>query len=142
MRVSPHLRLHNDALSHQAKQGVVPVPKKPVEKKPPRTLKAKPRSKGNRAEREVIDILRAHGYQARRNFQSGGQGGGDILGGPDGFHLEVKHRETTKIWDWITQAEDERRATQTPLVIFRRNGAQWMCCLPFEDILGLIEAAT
>ena len=104
-------------------------------------LRAKPRSKGNRAEREVIDILAEHGYAARRNFQSGGQGGGDIIGGPEGFHLEVKHRERASIWEWLEQADSERRPTETPAVIFRRNRSAWYAAIPLEDLLGLIEAA-
>lgn len=33
MRFSPHLRLHNDALSHQAKKDVVPIPKTDARRK-------------------------------------------------------------------------------------------------------------
>ena len=77
---------------------------RPLSRKKP--LRAKPHSKGNRAEREVIDLLHAAGWtSARRNFQSGGQGGGDILNGPTDYHLEVKHRERAEIWKWLAQAE-------------------------------------
>jgi hypothetical protein len=102
-------------------------------------LRAQPRSKGNRAEREVIDILRAHGWTgARRNFQSGGQGGGDVIGGPDGFNVEVKHRERCSIWEWIAQSEADARPTETGLVVFRRNRSPWYACLPLEELLALI----
>lgn len=102
-------------------------------------LRAQPRSKGNRAEREIIDLLRAHGWTgARRNFQSGGQGGGDILGGPVDFHIEVKHHERCTIWEWLAQADGERRPTDIPLVAFRRNRSGWYAALPLEDLLGLL----
>lgn len=102
-------------------------------------LRAVPRSKGNRAEREIIDLLRAHGWPgARRNFQSGGQGGGDVLGGPQDFHVEVKHRERCAIWEWIDQAAGECRPTETPAVFFRRNRSQWYAAIPLEDLLGLL----
>ena len=102
-------------------------------------LRAKPRSKGNRAEREVIDILKAHGWTgARRNFQSGGQGGGDVIGGPEGCNVEVKHREACRIWDWIAQSEADARPTELPLVVFRRNRSGWYACLPLEELLPLL----
>ncbi len=105
-------------------------------------LKAKPRSKGNRAELEVREILRDHGYtSARRNFQSGGQGGGDLIEAIEGVHLEIKHREKTAIWEWLAQAEGDARPTDTPAVIFRRNRSGWYACIPFEDFLGLLEEA-
>ncbi len=104
-------------------------------------LRAMPRSKGNRAERQVIDMLHALGWKrARRNFQSGGQGGGDIIEGPRDVHLEVKHRERCAIWDWIAQAEAEARPTETPVVVFRRNRSQWMVAVPAEDYFELLKA--
>jgi hypothetical protein len=118
-----------------------PIPKTPKAAKDRKQLRAQPRAKGNRAEREVIDILRARGYAARRNFQSGGQGGGDILGGPEGFHLEVKHRERCSIWEWIAQAEAERSPTQTPLVIHRVNGRNFHAVLPRIDLTSLMVFA-
>src|SRR5215475_2327677 len=90
----------------------VPDPGKPLSEKPPeqKRLRAKPRSKGNRGERDVVSILHARGWtKARRNFQSGGQGGGDIINGPSDVHVEVKHRERAAIWEWIEQAEEEAR---------------------------------
>lgn len=102
-------------------------------------LRAQPRSKGNRAEREVIDILHRFGWRsARRNFQSGGQGGGDIIAGPTDLHLEVKHRERCAIWEWISQAQAEARPTDTPVVIFRRNRSGWYAAVPLEDLLDLV----
>jgi hypothetical protein len=103
-------------------------------------LRAQPRSKGNRAEREVIDMLKARGWTgAYRNFQSGGQGGGDVIGGPPDVHIEVKHRERCSIWEWIQQAEDESRPTDLPVVIFRRNRCDWYACLPADELLALLQ---
>ncbi len=102
-------------------------------------LRAKPRSKGNRAEREVIDLLHRYGWLgARRNFQSGGQGGGDVVNGPADVHLEIKHRERCAIWEWIGQAESERRPTETAVVAFRRNRSGWYAALPLELVLELL----
>lgn len=103
-------------------------------------LRAQPRSKGNRAEREIIDMCHEHGWtSAYRNFQSGGQGGGDILRGPRDVHLEVKHRERCAIWEWIAQAEGERRPTDMAAVIFRRNRSQWYAAIPAEELFALLR---
>ena len=103
-------------------------------------LKAKPRSKGNRAELAVLNILKAFGWTgARRNWMSGGQGGGDIIGGPADVHIEVKHHERCSIWEWIAQAESEARPTDVPCVVFRRNRSGWYACVPFEEYLTLVR---
>lgn len=103
-------------------------------------LRAQPRSKGNRAERAVIDILKAHGWiGAYRNWQSGGQGGGDIIAGPEGVHLEVKHRERAAIWEWIAQAQAEARPTDLPVVAFKRNGSEWYAAVPLDELLALLK---
>lgn len=96
-------------------------------------LRAKPRSKGNRGELAVIDLLGVFGWNARRNWQSGGQGGGDIINGPAGVHLEVKHRERCAIWEWIGQVESEARPTDLPMVVCRRNLMQWWSVMPSDE---------
>jgi hypothetical protein len=103
-------------------------------------LRAQPRSKGNRAEREIIDMLHARGWTgAYRNFQSGGQGGGDVIGGPADVHVEVKHRERAAIWEWIAQADAECRPTDLPVVFFRRNRCGWYAALPADELLALLQ---
>lgn len=105
-------------------------------------LKAKPRSKGNRAELALREVLRDAGYTtARRNFQSGGQGGGDLIDAIPGVHVECKHQETLRLWQWIAQAENEARPTDIPAVIFKRNRSQFYACIPLTDFLGLLEEA-
>lgn len=109
----------------------------PLERRTP--LRAQPRSKGNRAEREIIDIFRKFGWHARRNWQSGGQGGGDILGGPTDVHVEVKHRERCAIWEWLAQAEADARPTDMPVVVFRRNHSKWYATVPLDELLALLR---
>jgi hypothetical protein len=103
-------------------------------------LRAQPRGKGNGGEREVIDMLHARGWtSARRNFQSGGQGGGDIIEGPPDVHLEVKRRERCAIWEWIEQADAECRPTDIPVVVFRRNRSQWYAAIPADELFALLK---
>lgn len=97
-------------------------------------LRAQPRAKGNRAERAIVDMLKHNGWEhARRNWQSGGQGGGDIIGGPADVHVEVKHCEAAKIWEWLAQAEGEARPTDIPVVVCRCNKTPWFAVLPRDE---------
>jgi len=103
-------------------------------------LRAAPRSKGGRGEREVVDLLRANGWTtAQRNWRSGAGGGGDIIGGPPGVHIECKRRERCEIWSWIAQAEAEARPTDLPAVFFRRNRSQWYVAIPADELLALLK---
>jgi hypothetical protein len=96
------------------------------------------RTKGGSAEREIVEILRAHGWDhARRNFRSGADGGGDVLGIP-GVSIEVKRRERCSIWEWLEQCFHDARPTDLPLLVFRRNRSQWYACLPLEELLPLL----
>ena len=96
--------------------------------------------KGAVGEREVAKILRDHGFDARRTAQFCGNTGdaADVIG-LDGFHIEVKRAETTKIWDWIAQAERDHKAGMIPLVVFRKNGEKWKVCMDFEEFLKLLQ---
>jgi hypothetical protein len=109
-----------------------------LERKKP--LRARPKGKGNAGEREVVDLLHAHGWtRAYRNFGSGSQGGGDIIGGPVGLHIEVKRQERCTIWEWIAQAEGDARPTDIPAVVFRRNRCGWYACVPLDELLALLQ---
>ncbi len=103
-------------------------------------LGRKPRARGNRGELEVVNILKAHGYPAYRNFASGGYGGSDVIGLP-GFAIEVKFQDRLNIWAALEQSREAAAPTETPTVVFRRSRSHWFACLPFEDLLGLIEEA-
>lgn len=98
----------------------------------------RPRARGNRGELEIRNLLHAHGWpHARRNFQSGGQGGGDIIDGPADLHVEVKYCETAQPWSWLRQAEGEARPTQIAAVFCRCNHMPWMVILPQHEWVAL-----
>jgi hypothetical protein len=80
-------------------------------------FRAQPRAKGNRGELAVRNLIRDHGWPAtKRNWQSGGQGGGDLVDGPADVHWEVKWCERCELRDWLRQAEGEARPTDIPVV--------------------------
>lgn len=103
-------------------------------------LVSKPKGKGNEGEREVIQLLREHGWGfARRNFASGGQGGADIINGPADTSWEVKRCEQARIWAWLEQAKAAARPTETPVVAFRRSYGDWHVAIPLDEYLSLLR---
>ena len=87
-----------------------------------------PRRKGYRFEREVVEMLRAHGIPARRVPLSGADPNepGDIDLGALGL-AEAKHRESIGgyLWEWLEgrQVLFLRRNRRPPLVVMR--AADW-----------------
>ncbi len=57
----------------------------------------KPRARGNRFEKEVIDFLKVRGHHVYRTLGSGGYGGSDIQGIP-GYGIECKMVEKLNVW--------------------------------------------
>ena len=75
------------------------------------------REKGAAAERELANILKKHGYTARRGQQySGANGDADVVGIP-GVHIECKRVERLNIHDAMQQSVRDARDGEVPVVI-------------------------
>jgi Holliday junction resolvase len=99
------------------------------------------RNKGKRGEREAVELLRSHGFEEARRGQQhrGGPDSPDILGGPPGLHLEVKRTERLDLYASIEQATHDAEISETPVVLHRRNGRQWVAILPAGEFLALFK---
>ena len=98
--------------------------------------KVNSKDKGKLGELEVVNMLKRHGFDARRTAQyCGNTGDAADVQGLDGFHIEVKRCETTKIWDWLEQAERDHKQGDIPIVVFRKSRQRWKVCMDFEDFL-------
>jgi Holliday junction resolvase len=97
------------------------------------------REKGKRGEREIARLLRDMGFDAHRTQQYCGNTGdaADVIG-IEGFHLEVKRCEVTKIHEWIRQSERDC-GEKVPIVLHRRNGEPWYATMPAIDLFQLIK---
>ena len=97
------------------------------------------RQKGAGAEREIVEILKAHGYDVHRTPHSGALEWlkGDICG-LDDFHIEVKRQEKTCIDAWCEQAESQAEG-KTALLFYRRSRQPWRVVLRLDDFLRLLE---
>lgn len=103
---------------------------------------AKSTRKGANGEREVMAIMRDHGYPVERGgTQSFGQR--PDLYGLDGVHLEIKRSERAKIWEWMQQSQKDaqRFGDGVPTVIFRRSRSKWLICMELSDFLTFYQAA-
>jgi len=103
------------------------------------------RDKGKRGEREAAALLRDHGYtEARRTQQYCGRDAdgtaSDVIGIP-GYHIEVKRTERARLYEWMEQAERDRRPEEIPVILHRQNGKRWLAIMPAEMLLDLIRAA-
>lgn len=97
------------------------------------------RRKGATGERELAKYLREHGYNARRGQQySGANGDADVIGLP-GFHIEVKRTERFEVYKALTQAQNDAKMGEIPLVCHRKNRGQWIAVLSMKDLLELID---
>lgn len=95
------------------------------------------RDKGARGERELANILKSYGYEARRGQQFCGlNGDADVVGLP-GVHIEVKRTERFKLYDAMEQAERDAKEDETPVVVTRKNNQGWIVCMRLEDFLKM-----
>ena len=95
------------------------------------------RNKGKVGEREVANILKANGYDAKRGVQyKGGEDSPDVVGLP-GFHIEVKRVEKLHLYPALEQAKRDKAEAEIPLVVHRQNNKEWVAILPFEDLIRL-----
>lgn len=97
------------------------------------------RDKGARGERELANLLKSHGYDARRGQQfCGANGDADVEGLP-GVHMEVKRVERLNIHAAMEQSRRDAREGEAPAVFHRRNGEGWLVTMDLEDWLEMYE---
>lgn len=94
------------------------------------------RNKGARGEREFRDLLREHGFEARRGQQ--------FAGGPDSpdvivnlpVHFEVKRTECFSP-SYLRQAEQDAHPLNQPVVAWKCNFAPWRVFCDAGHYLGM-----
>lgn len=100
------------------------------------------KQKGARFERLLAGLFREHGYSdARRTAQYCGNTGdaSDVVGLP-GIHVEAKHAETMRLYEWIAQAVRDAAANgkgNLPAVFHKKNNAEILVTMRLEDWFNL-----
>ena len=98
------------------------------------------RNKGKRGELEAAkELNRLFGLEARRAQQYCGEAGDADLIGIEGVHVEVKRVERFCLHPSLEQADSDRKAGETPLVLTRQNGKGWVACCYLNDLPKVIE---
>lgn len=96
------------------------------------------RTKGKVGEREVAHLFIDNGFSdAHRSAQCRGNskdGEADVAGTP-GIHVEVKRVEKLNLENAMQQSirDSELQKDGTPVVIHRKNGAEWLVTMRFSD---------
>lgn len=100
------------------------------------------KQKGARFERSLARIFREYGYdEARRTAQYCGNTGeaSDVVGLP-GLHIEAKHQETMRLYEWMSQAKRDAEAggeNRLPAVFHKKNNADILVTMRLEDFMNI-----
>lgn len=98
--------------------------------------------KGKTFELKIAKILRSSGLdkQAKRSFQSGANWSwkSDIYTSLD-FSIECKKQEQVHIWDWMDQAETQRKAYKPPVLMMTSNNRPILAVMKIEDWINLVK---
>ena len=100
------------------------------------------KQKGARFERQLARIFREYGYtDARRTAQYCGNTGdaSDVVGLP-GLHIEAKHCEQMRLYEWMAQAKNDALANGKallPAVFHKKNNAEILVTMELDDFMNL-----
>lgn len=95
------------------------------------------RAKGASGERELSNVLREYGFNARRGQQFSGANGDPDVVGIDGVHIECKRVERLNIFDAMEQSCRDAREGETPVVMHRKNRKPWLVTMRLEDFIDM-----
>ena len=100
------------------------------------------REKGKRFERELARRFREYGYEdARRTAQYCGNTGdaSDVVGLP-GIHVEAKHVETMRLYDWMAQAKHDAEVGgegRLPAVFHKKNNHAILVTMELDSFMQI-----
>ena len=101
------------------------------------------KQKGARMERELAAYFKSHGYNAHRTAQYCGNTGeaADIVG-LLGIHVEAKHQENMRLYEWMAQAINDAEASKKnvmPAVFHKKNRADVLVTMRLDDWMRLYD---
>ena len=102
------------------------------------------KQKGARFERLLASKFRDYGYSdARRTAQYCGNTGdaSDVVGLPY-VHIEAKHQEQMRLYEWMEQAKRDAKAGnegRLPAVFHKKNNADILVTMTFDDWMQIYK---
>lgn len=101
------------------------------------------RDKGARFEREVANLFKIGGFpEAYRSAQyCGYTGHAADIEGVEGIHIECKHAEKMRLYDWMEQAirDADAHGEGYPVVIHKQNYKDVLVTMRWNDWLDLFR---
>lgn len=96
------------------------------------------KDKGARFERTLAGMFKDYGYHAERTAQFCGKNGGEPdVKGVRGIHIEAKHQEKMYLYDWMEQAVRDAKPGMLPTVFHKKNNAEVLVTMRFDDWMKL-----
>lgn len=97
------------------------------------------KDKGARFERHLASRFREYGYEARRTAQyCGNTGDASDVVGLNGLHIEAKHQEQMRLYEWMAQAKRDSAGTgKLPVVMHKKNNAEILVTMTLDDFMNL-----
>lgn len=102
------------------------------------------KQKGARFERQLAAAFKEYGFDCRRTAQYCGNTGdaADVIG-LEGIHIEAKHQETMRLYDWMDQAKrDAEKTGNMPVVFHKKNNAEILVTMQLETFMKLYSEFT
>lgn len=98
------------------------------------------RQKGARFERDLANLLKAHGFEDSRRGQQycGANGDADVVGIPN-VHIEAKAVESLNIHNAMQQSIRDSKEGETPVVIHKKNRKPILVTMLFDDWIELYK---
>ena len=115
-----------------------------VKERPENRLKKNSKQKGSAAERQVANLLKEFGYNARRTNQfCGKEGTSDVTCKELPWHIEVKSYQRIQAYDFLDQAKRDLKTEQDqekmPIVFMKADYKPWTVMIDAVDFLELIR---
>lgn len=100
------------------------------------------KQKGARFERTLASLFRDYGYdKAKRTAQyCGNTGDASDVDGLPYLHIEAKHQETMRLYDWMAQAISDANASGKdvfPAVFHKKNNCDILVTMRLEDFMQI-----
>ena len=96
------------------------------------------RTKGMAFERDIVNWLKDHGYEAARNLTQTRDSGGDIS--LPRWLFECKRYAHIAVYTWLRQAEIAAKPEQTPVVVAKADYQEPIVIMRFDKFLELMNA--
>ena len=102
------------------------------------------KQKGARFERKLSSIFREYGYSdSRRTAQYCGNTGdaSDVVGLPH-IHVEAKHQEQMRLYEWMDQAKRDAEAGgagNLPAVFHKKNNHEILVTMPLDSFMQIYK---